>query len=571
MRTRAVRVSITMLMLSVALLAGGQSASAASTRTWTGMGTSDHWSDAANWDIGVPVAGDSLVFPASASRKANTNDLAPNTSFGTVTFNGAGYVIDGNGFQVSTSLVNQPGTGTNRLSLSLGGGGEVAQQSGKLILDHANSYTGDTTVMGGVLAISDDDALGGTANGTTVSAGATLQLLNGIEIGAERVIITGEGFDGYGALQSISGTNYVDDLRILDATVIGVGNSVLVVATLSQQAPGASFTLVGGGKMQVDDAFFAGNATVEDGNLTYNASSQLFTTVEEDGLMRGTGTIGSLDVFGGVVWPGSGNQPGILTVMGGASISAGQMRFDLDGPAAGTGYGRLAAQQFSLDTNVTSLQVDLAYQPVIGQVFRIVDNGAGHVGGTFFGLPEGAIFFANGFGLEVSYVGGDGNDVTLTVLRKVAANLEVTLTAQPSPVAAGHLLVYTATVTNLGPDASQSSRLSMGTPVGTTFGSVTAAAGWTCSMPSPSVSLSCTISTLAAGDSATFSLTYQVDPGASGTISATAGVSAKTDDPFSGNNSANVLTPVGAGGGRPYRLFVPGLAADSAGAPVQPE
>ncbi|MGE3074754.1 MAG: hypothetical protein AB7N24_01385 [Dehalococcoidia bacterium] len=566
MRTRAVRVTVTMLVLAIGVLAGGHSATAVSTRTWTGLGTSDNWSDAANWDSGVPVAGDSLVFPGSASRKENTNNLAPNLSFDTVTFSGSGYTIDGNAFAIATALVNQPGTGTNRLSLSIGGAGEVHQQSGKLILDHANSYAGDTSVSGGALAISDDEALGAAANGTTVGADATLQLLGGIDIGSERVIVTGEGFDGYGALQSISGTNYLDDLRILDATVIGVGNSVLVVGTLNQQAGGASFTLVGGGKMQVNNAFFAGQATVDDGNLTYNASSQLFTTVEEDGLMRGTGVISSLDVLGGVVWPGSGNQPGILTVMGEASITAGQMRFDLDGPIAGIGYGRLAAQHFSLASNVTSLQVDLAYQPIIGQVFRIIDNGAGEVGGMFYGLPEGAILFVDGFALQVSYIGGDGNDVTLTVLREVAANLEVTLTAQPSPAAPGNLLVYTAEVTNLGPDTAQSPRLSMGTPVGTTFLSVTAP-GWSCSMPSPSVSLSCTLSTLAAGDSATVLITYRVDDGAVGPISGTAGVSAKTNDPFSNNNATTLLTPVGSGGGKPFRLFVVGLAADSAVGP----
>ncbi len=33
----------------------------AATRTWTGT-VSDHWSDPANWDGSVPVAGDDLVF-----------------------------------------------------------------------------------------------------------------------------------------------------------------------------------------------------------------------------------------------------------------------------------------------------------------------------------------------------------------------------------------------------------------------------------------------------------------------------------------------------------------------------
>ncbi len=389
MRTRAARTSIALVMLSLALFASGQVAVAVSTRTWTGLGVSDNWSDAGNWDTGVPVAGDSLVFPAAASRKENTNDLAANTSFDSLTFDGSGYVIDGNALEIATSMVNQPSSGTNRLSLSIGGAGEVVQASGKLILENSNSYTGLTSVTGGVLAISDDEALGDSAVGTTVSANATLQLFGNIDIGPERVIVTGEGFDGYGALQSLSGTNFIDDLRILDATVIGVGNSTLVVSTLSQQASGASFTLVGGGKMQVEDAFFAGPATVEAGNLTYNASSQLVTEVEKDGLLRGTGSISTLDVAGGVVWPGSGSAPGILTVMGPAAFAGGKLRIDLDGPTVGTGYGQLATQMFSLTTNVTQLEVDLTYQPAIGQVFRIVDNGAGSVGRHVLRAPGG--------------------------------------------------------------------------------------------------------------------------------------------------------------------------------------
>lgn len=565
MRLRVWRLTVTAFVLSMVVLAGGQSVLAVSNRTWTGLGATEKWSDAGNWDTGVPVAGDSLDFPASASRKENTNDLATSTSFDSITFNGSGYVIAGNALEVVTSLLNQPATGANRISLSVGGAGEVIQQSGKLILDGPNSYLGRTSVMGGVLAVSDDEALGNSVAGTTVSADATLQLSGNTDIGAERVDVTGEGFDGFGALQSFSGTNSIDDLRILGATVIGVGNSTLIVGTLSQQAPGASFTLVGGGKMQVDDASFTGPATVDSGNLTYNASSQLFTTVNKDGLLRGTGTISSLDVFGGAVWPGSGNAPGILTVTGRAAFSGGKLRVDLDGPVAGTGYSQLAAQQFSLATNVTQLEIDLAFEPAIGRVFQIVDNRAGTVGGTFFGLPEGAILFANGYALKVSYVGGDGNDVTLEVLRRVAADLEVTLTAQPSPASAGELLVFTATVTNHGPDSAQTPRLSLGTPVGTTYVGVAAPPNWVCAMPAPSVSLSCTGPTLLDGASASFAITYRVKASATGPISATASVFARTDDPFSVNNGTTLLTSIGPGNGRPFRLFVMGLAGDSSG------
>jgi autotransporter-associated beta strand protein len=255
MSTRAVLSSFAALLLGATILATGQSASAASTRTWTGLGASNDWSDAANWDTGVPVAGDSLVFPAGASRKANDNDLAPNTSFESITFDGSDYVIEGNALDVSDAVRNQPSGGTNRILLAVGGPGEVVQQSGRLTLQGANTYIGLTMVTGGVLAITNSSALGDHVAGTNVTSPGTLQLSNNVDIGSERVTITGPGNADFGALQSVSGTNRADDVRVLGTTVIGVGNSTFVVEVLSQAAAGANFTLVGGGKLQVESAF----------------------------------------------------------------------------------------------------------------------------------------------------------------------------------------------------------------------------------------------------------------------------------------------------------------------------
>src|SRR5262249_46327506 len=53
--------------------------------------------------------------------------------------------------------------------------------------------------------------------------------------------------------------------------------------------------------------------------------------------------------------------------------------------------------------------------PAVGSTFDILDDGSpSAIAGIFTGLPEGASIIVNGMTFQISYVGGDGNDVTLT-------------------------------------------------------------------------------------------------------------------------------------------------------------
>jgi sugar lactone lactonase YvrE len=70
-------------------------------------------------------------------------------------------------------------------------------------------------------------------------------------------------------------------------------------------------------------------------------------------------------------------------------------------------------------TATGSLQVLLGYSPTPGQVLMLVNNtSASPVSGTFSGLAETATitstYGGNTFAFRISYVGGDGNDITLT-------------------------------------------------------------------------------------------------------------------------------------------------------------
>lgn len=79
---------------------------AADSCTWTGA-TSANWSDGSNWtgcdNGGVPENGDALVFPSSASNKTTNNDLS-SLQVASITINGTGYTLGGNGFTITSNL-----------------------------------------------------------------------------------------------------------------------------------------------------------------------------------------------------------------------------------------------------------------------------------------------------------------------------------------------------------------------------------------------------------------------------------------------------------------------------------
>jgi uncharacterized repeat protein (TIGR01451 family) len=556
------------LAIFLGLTAG--TATAAATRTWTGAGTTANWSEAANWDTAVPVAGDTLVFPPGASKKTNTNNLAAGTAFAIVKFTGGGYHLQGNAFDVTAELRNEGPSGeTNIVENAVGGAGAVAQVSGRMALMGANSFGGQALVTGGALLVMNDSGLGSSADSTIVSDGAALQLAGSIDIGAEPVLITGAGPSGDGVLQSLSGINSADLVTVNAATTIGVAESVLILGAINQFAPGASLHLIGGGKLQVDGTgTFDGPVTAAEGNLTWNGATPGAAAVAPAGWLRGTGSVGSISASGGLVWPGSGTAPGILTSAGHATFSGGRFRADLDGPLVGTGYGQLlVAGPVSLGQNVTLLELELGYTPLVGQSFTIIKTTtAGAISGAFSGLPEGAEFSSGGLTFGISYKGPDGagNDVVITVLRQVNADLSAALSVQPTTAAPGGLLSYTATVTNAGPDPATSPNMTMGIPGGTTFESVSAPPGWVCVEPSgpPPVSVRCTGTPLAAGASASMTVVVSVNAGASGPISATVGAFSQTNDANSGDNAATILTPVGAADPRPFKVRLPGVASD---------
>jgi uncharacterized repeat protein (TIGR02059 family) len=169
---------------------------------------------------------------------------------------------------------------------------------------------------------------------------------------------------------------------------------------------------------------FTGTTTVNsNGKLFLNTNGKLGGTivVDSSGLLDGYGTAGSLVTVksGGTLGAGSPVSYTTTTedidLNGGLTAESGStLHFTLNGATARTGYDQLKVLG-AVDVTGATLTVAGSYTPVGGNVFTLVTNDASDaVTGTFNGLAEGATVAFRGVDMTLSYVGGDGNDITLT-------------------------------------------------------------------------------------------------------------------------------------------------------------
>ncbi|MFZ0734923.1 MAG: C25 family cysteine peptidase [Candidatus Sulfotelmatobacter sp.] len=143
--------------------------------------------------------------------------------------------------------------------------------------------------------------------------------------------------------------------------------------------------------------------------------------------------------------------------------------------------------------------------------------------------------------------GASSSIATDVVASATQADLALSTAASPSTVLAGNDITYTQTVTNKGPAAATGVTFSEATPTNTTYQSVSAPVGWTCTTPAIGATgtISCTNPSLNAGSAADIIVVVNVPATVTAaSITAASSVSATTSDPISSNNSTSVTTPV---------------------------
>jgi autotransporter-associated beta strand protein len=251
--------------------------SVGATFTWTGAGTDNNWSTAANWAGNAAPANDgtSVILLAGTNRLSpavnvpwDINTLNFSNNAGAFVLGGSALTIRAGGIVSSnasletvgndltlaanqtwnaaagnlavagnvnngTNLLTVTGTFNTLLSGILGGSGGLAKTgSGTATLGGANTYSGVTTVSAGILSIQNSAALGSATGGTVVASGAVLQLQGGISITSEALTISGSGLLSGGALRSVTGDNtWSGIITLVAAASIGCDANSLTIGT----------------------------------------------------------------------------------------------------------------------------------------------------------------------------------------------------------------------------------------------------------------------------------------------------------------------------------------------------
>ena len=260
------------------------------------------------------------------------------TTGGVITNSGAAATLTIGGDATNTTFAGSITNQANALNLAKSG-------LGTQVLAGANAYTGTTAVNAGILSIANGTALGTTAAGTTVSAGASLELQAGINVGAEALSIAGTGFNSTGALRNLSGSNTYGGTVTLGsggATIQSDAGLLTLSAATSIAAAAEALTVTGLGDTTVSGLITGTTAT-----LTKNGAGTL--TLSGANTYAGTTTISAGMLSAAILANG-----GIASGIGAATNAAANLVFD-GGTLQYTGATVATDRSFTINTGKTAV------------------------------------------------------------------------------------------------------------------------------------------------------------------------------------------------------------------------
>lgn len=310
----------------------------------------------------------------------------------------------------------------------ISGDGDVTKEGiGRWTLRNANTYVGVTRVNQGDLWFENANSLGavGPTSNTIVAAGAELYVDGSFTVNEHLSLM--------GALE-VGGVLS----RIVDwaGPVVLTGNTEIApvapldVLTISGQMSGSGgFTKEGDGDLFITgDNTYSGDTLVDSAAMFVNNTSGSATgtgtvTLASGTALGGTGSISGLLNANSMSTVAPGLIPGVLQLAGGVDFkNDSDFEVEINGVLPGNGAGN--HDQLDVVGTVTigtgvALNLSGTHIPMLGQEFVIIENdGSDAINGTFDGMPEGhkiVGFLGSGLDASISYQGGDGNDVVISL------------------------------------------------------------------------------------------------------------------------------------------------------------
>jgi Bacterial Ig-like domain (group 3)/Right handed beta helix region len=324
------------------------------------------------------------------------------------------------------------------LTGAITGSGGLVLKEGFLLLEGNNSYTGPTILQAGTVHADTPTAFGDGVTGTEVQSGVNLQVSASLAepltldagstlyLSNPTLVLSGALVSHGGEIATVGG-QITGSVTLDGAIYLLTTGPLFVSGNINESSPDSSLAIGGNG--------FAGTVDLS-GICTYTGTTDVYNgTLQVDGILNdsggvyidgatldGSGAI-SANVYGnGTINPGNVSALGTLSINGDCQ-SSGTLTCTIAGPHQ--------LDQVNVSGNVDllgcNLQVTLAsgYTPTVGTQFEIINNtGSNTVTNTIAGLPEGSFFTAGSTEFSISYAGGDGNDVVLTVVQGVVINTD---------------------------------------------------------------------------------------------------------------------------------------------------
>jgi autotransporter-associated beta strand protein len=301
-----------------------------------------------------------------------------------------------------------------------GPGGLTKLGAGRLELvgNNANTFGGIVRVNAGelwlnktnVLAVPSHLVIGTVTNGAAVRLFRAAQIASTTYVGADHVSSL---FDLQGFSQTVASIAGNPSVNIGPGTLTIGGDGIGAGYIGGAISGSGALTKTGTGTLTLagNNAAFGGVATVSGGTLVVNGMmANAAINVASGAKLAGSGSVGFVN-GNGMVSPG--NSPGKLTTKHFTNANSATLMIELNGTLAGATF-----DQVDVTGTVKlggTLQVTHSSNTPPNTQFTIIKNDSSDaVIGSFNGLSQGAQFTAGGVKLQISYTGGDGNDVVLT-------------------------------------------------------------------------------------------------------------------------------------------------------------